>query len=322
MLNLNVLKKEIFDEHNRIRKNPKAYIPLLEKQLEYFKGNVMYKPDDPVGIMTQEGPAAFKECIKFLKSQAPVKELTLNISLSRAAQDHANDIGPKGLTDHIGSDNSEPADRIEKYLTWDITIAENLDFGGKSGEEILVSLIVDDGVKNRGHRANIFKDDIKYIGIGLSKHNSDYEVCTIMTYVGDITDEKSKSKNEPSLDTIKVKMSSYSPKKNLLPTSPQKDVKVEVKKETKPETKKDSARDKKTAPAKKKKGGPKKENFFGPKLVPYNLAMDEDKPKGAVDCKSKTFTKKINGVCTKTTIRTYKMKDGAEVVLEIEEVNQ
>jgi len=308
MLNLNTLKTEIFNEHNKIRKNPKSYIPILEKHLTYFKDDVMYKPNDPVGIMTQEGSKAFKECINFLKSCAPVKELQMNSSLSKSAQDHASDIGPKGLTDHIGSDGSEPGDRIERYLQWDVTIAENLDFGGKTGEEVIVSLIVDDGVKNRGHRSNVFKNDVKYIGIGLSQHKSDYEVCSVMAYVGNILDEKMKTFKEPSLDTIKVKMNSHSPKKGEgVPQKGGVNVKDEAKK----------------VPSKIGKGGkkgPKKENFFGPKET-YDFNDDEDKPKGAVDVKISTVTRKINGCVTKNITKTYKLKDGSTAVVEIEEVN-
>jgi len=300
MLNLNTLKQEIFVEHNKIRKNPKSYIPIVEKYLTYFKDGVLYNPGENVGISSPEGPSAYEKCIKFLKTQNPVKELQLNALLSNSAQDHANDIGPKGLTDHVGSDGSQPSDRIEKYLNWELSLAENLDFGGKTGEEIIVSLIVDDGVPSRGHRTNIFKADSSYVGIGLSKHNSEFEVCTVIAYVGDILDEKVKSKKEPSLETIKVKM------QTTKSTSPSKKEEKDVQKTQKRDPKKSK--------------GPKKENYFSPPMeLLYDFNRDEDKPKNAVDVKVKTTIRKVNGEVFKNTTRTYKIKDGSEVVLEIEE---
>ncbi len=306
MLNLNTLKEDIFEEHNRIRQNPKSFIPILEKHLGYFKeGNVLYKPNDPVGIMTQEGPEVYKECIKFLKNQKTLKELKLNDCLCKAAQDHVNDIGPKGITDHIGSDGSEPSDRIERYLNWDITIAENLDFGGKTGEDVIVSLIVDDGVPNRGHRMNIFKDDLKYIGIGIGRHNSEYEICTTLAYVGEISDEKYKTINE-KLDTIRV-----AKKKAKTEEAPTEDKGGKSKTKT-PKDQKNKKKDKKE----------KLENFFGPIQIPYDLESDPDKPKGAVDCKMVTASKKANGVLIKNIRKVYTMKDRSQITLDIEEINE
>ena len=43
--------------------------------LTWFKGNVMHRPGNPVGLTTVEGPAAIKELIEFLKKQPPINEL-------------------------------------------------------------------------------------------------------------------------------------------------------------------------------------------------------------------------------------------------------
>lgn len=42
--------------------------------------------------------------------------------------------------------------RIEKYGKWIGRAAENIDFGGKTGIEVVLSFIIDDGVTSRGHR--------------------------------------------------------------------------------------------------------------------------------------------------------------------------
>jgi len=60
--------KEIFEIQNKIRGNPRAFINYLEKCLERFDDKVLYCEDRSSGVMTHEGPAAYKDAIEFLKS--------------------------------------------------------------------------------------------------------------------------------------------------------------------------------------------------------------------------------------------------------------
>ena len=100
---LDKIKKEVLIEHDKIRKNPKSYVKILEENLKHFKdgGNVFKKPGQKVGIVTEEGPNAVNECIQYLKKASSIDGITNSEELSKAAQDHANDIGPKGQTGHI-----------------------------------------------------------------------------------------------------------------------------------------------------------------------------------------------------------------------------
>jgi uncharacterized protein YkwD len=49
--------------------------------------------------------------------------------LERAALDHLEDIGPKGLLSHAGSDKSSYKQRIERYCKWGGSIFEAIDYG-------------------------------------------------------------------------------------------------------------------------------------------------------------------------------------------------
>ena len=42
---LDRIKKEVIIETNRIRTNPKAYIPILERYLENFDDYILTRPD-------------------------------------------------------------------------------------------------------------------------------------------------------------------------------------------------------------------------------------------------------------------------------------
>lgn len=78
-----------------------------------------------------------------------------------ASKTHVLDTGPSGLTGHTGTDGSRPRDRIQKFVQLEGSSGECIDYGVKSPKEVIIALMVDDGVKNRGHRANIFNKGFK-----------------------------------------------------------------------------------------------------------------------------------------------------------------
>lgn len=104
-------------------------------------------------LMTNEGPAAWSEAIEALKKQKSLNSLEWDDGLALAARDHCNDIGPKGLVQHEGSDGTQVWHRIRRYGLAGGTLGENISFGQYvTGEEILLALFIDDGVADRGHR--------------------------------------------------------------------------------------------------------------------------------------------------------------------------
>ena len=174
------LAEEIFQEHNKLRKDPKSYIEKLTKAENYYKDKIFRHPNE-IPIETYEGVEGIKNAIEFLKNQEPVKELIYSEPLSKSALDHANDIGRQGLHNHEGSNDSLLSDRIEKYTEWDGAIAESLQFCYKIAENIIMSLIIDDGSNEKHQRENLFSEEFQYIGIGCAKHKN-FKICTVINY--------------------------------------------------------------------------------------------------------------------------------------------
>ena len=61
-----------------------------------------------------------------------------------------------------------------KYWFWCFTV-----------EDVIINLLVDDVVKARSHRSNLFNTKIKYFGVGISFHK-EYDICTVINYIGEI----------------------------------------------------------------------------------------------------------------------------------------
>ena len=100
-----------------------------------------------------EGDNVFKEAISFLKSLKPLQPLEWDQNLFASAEEHVNDIGPKGLLLYQSSDGTEPEDRINKYCNYE-TLGENIDFGPNDAMGVIISLTLDDGEEQRPHREN------------------------------------------------------------------------------------------------------------------------------------------------------------------------
>ena len=92
-----------------------------------------------------EGDNVFKEAIQFLKSLPPLKPLQWDENLCRSAQEHVDDIGPKGLLLYQSSDGTEPEDRISKYGNYVESLGENIDFGPNDAMGVIISLTLDAG---------------------------------------------------------------------------------------------------------------------------------------------------------------------------------
>ncbi|CAD8103405.1 unnamed protein product [Paramecium sonneborni] len=171
-MNYSALAKEVFELQNKVRQDPSLMLPVLENRLKYFKDKILHLPGTQA-TNTKEGASSVQECIDFLKKQKPVGPLTYDKGLEEAARDHAEDLGTNGLTGHEGSDHSTTKQRIERHGSWKPgTIGENISFGKQTAEDVVIQLIVDDGVPSRGHRSNFFEPAYKQVGIFGAPHKA------------------------------------------------------------------------------------------------------------------------------------------------------
>ncbi|ETV67476.1 hypothetical protein, variant 7 [Aphanomyces astaci] len=166
-------------ELNAVRTNPQSYIPYLEAMLTQFSGNILTIPSEGIRLQTEEGPTAVQDCLVFLKAHQPVDYLVLEPNMSKAAVDHALDLGNNGAVSHTGSDGSTMVGRLEHYGEWKGSIGELLAFGLCRPRNVVLQLLVDDGVPTRGDRMSLMDNKFKSVGVGFHTHKFQKFVCVL-----------------------------------------------------------------------------------------------------------------------------------------------
>ena len=172
--------RNIFNLINKFRSNPRELARHLEKLKKYLdkNTNILSEPDK-IQIQMVEGENVFNEAIQYLKTLSPLPPFEWDDCLAQSAQEHVDDIGPKGLLLYQSSDGTEPEDRISKYGNYVESLGENIDFGPNDEIGVIVSLTLDDGEEERPHRDNLFKNDYKKIGIACGPHQSEFQMCVM-----------------------------------------------------------------------------------------------------------------------------------------------
>jgi len=172
--------RNIFNLINKFRANPRELARHLERLKKYLdtSTNILSEPDK-IQIQMVEGEEVFNEAINYLKNLRPLPPFQWEEALAQSAQEHVDDIGPKGLLLYQSSDGTEPEERITKYGEYKDSLGENIDFGPNDAIGVIVSLTLDDGEEERPHRDNLFKNDYKKIGIACGPHQTEFQMCVM-----------------------------------------------------------------------------------------------------------------------------------------------
>jgi hypothetical protein len=170
--NTGVTAKALIQEMNRARQNPAAYAEFLEDVRAHFNGQYLLLPGQ-TRIYPRERLGAVNDAIRFLRAAKALPSLTLSPGMCRGAADHcAAQAGGA-----IGHGN--PASRMNRYGTWTGGWGENISYGRNSARDVVLALIIDDGLPARKHRANIFASKINYAGAAYGPHARYGSVCSI-----------------------------------------------------------------------------------------------------------------------------------------------
>ena len=154
---LSDLEKDVILEINKARTNPRAYAALY--LLPY--------------VTNGTASNAMKECIMKMKIMKPIVPLQPGKGLTLAAKEW---VALQGPSEYIGHDMNFPV-RLRKYGYYSGWPGENISYGYNDAKTIVITLLEDKNVSNRGHRKNILDPRFAYIGVGFGPHEKYGYMC-------------------------------------------------------------------------------------------------------------------------------------------------
>ena len=167
----------VIREMNLARQHPARYARFLEELRPQYQGRNLVLPGRRV-IRTREGVAAVNEAIRFLRRTRPLPPLIASPGIARAAAEHVAEQAD-GSMGHRGSNFSDAGERLNRHGTWQMRWGENIAYGKSSARSIVLALIIDDGLRGREHRNNIFNAAFRYTGAAVGPHARYRTVCSI-----------------------------------------------------------------------------------------------------------------------------------------------
>ena len=172
------LTRDLLEEINLCRADPKAYAAHLEAHLaEYDASGLRLVPTDGGHpIHTQEGVAAVRAAIAHLRALPPAPPLSRRAGIDQASLDHATDLGTIGADgtvaklDHIGTDGTNPPERLGRYGVWHKAMGEALTSRALSARSMTIQMLVGDGDAKRQYRQLILDPNMLVCGCATSTH--------------------------------------------------------------------------------------------------------------------------------------------------------
>lgn len=179
------LERDVLAELNRARSDPAGYAAGLATYRGWFTGKVVRYPGNPDGLRTAEGVVAVDEAIAVLRRQPPLNAVTAAPLLTRAARDHVEEQGPRGVTGHASANGDRARQRLVRRGGGDY-VAEVITYGPPSAVEVVRQLIVDDAVPARGHRRALYDPQWTHAGAACGPHKR-YKVMCVVTFARNAT---------------------------------------------------------------------------------------------------------------------------------------
>lgn len=153
-------EKEIIYYTNLVRLDPKLFGKTFIKQYVDSTGKTS---------------SYIKSLLKTLEKTKPMGALTPSKKLHETAKEHAVEFGKKGATGH-GSLKK----RFAKYQAeCGCIVAENCYYGKTNALNIVIELLIDEGIANLSHRNNILNKELTSTGLFIAPHKTFTRNCVI-----------------------------------------------------------------------------------------------------------------------------------------------
>lgn len=112
----------------------------------------------------------YRSLSRELNQLKPLPALHPQEDLYKEAKRHALDLGKAGKVGHKTSRGKSFAKRMEELGESYYGLSENCQYGWDQGLHIVLDLLIDNEVKNLGHRKNMLNGQFLFVGVAIEPH--------------------------------------------------------------------------------------------------------------------------------------------------------
>ena len=170
------LEKDVLQEFNEVRKNPQKYTEYLQSYKNSMEGDIAIQSNN-VRIKTSEGAAAVEETVNDLKKTQALEILQFSPGLTKAANVRLENLEGQTVNGRNGKDDAPLEVRLPRFGTVTGQYAENISYGSSDARQVVITMLISDGLKSRSLRKNILNTQFKVVGIACSKKTGGKDVC-------------------------------------------------------------------------------------------------------------------------------------------------
>lgn len=158
-------------------RNVIVYVNVVRCYPDYFLNEILLPYMD--SARTNKRSTYATSLIDELKKAVPLEPLSFNPQLYKVAVKHARDMGMTGREGHSSSTGKSFNNRTKDFPL----CAENCDYGNEQALDIVISLLLDEGIASHGHRKNIMNPAYTSIAVSIQRHLQ-YDWNCVMDFAG------------------------------------------------------------------------------------------------------------------------------------------
>lgn len=173
------IEQAVFDEINFLRSDPQSYVKVLEEMKKAIKDNIVTLSNGSRWKMN-EGLPAIDDAISTLNKNPKLKPFILSNGLTKVAGMQLTNLKDDMSLGHFGKDGSDIENRLYKVGTPGERYSENIAYYSTDARSIVLTMLLDDGLKSRSHRKNLLSTQLNEIGIAYGIGKKDVGLCVIV----------------------------------------------------------------------------------------------------------------------------------------------
>jgi hypothetical protein len=160
----------------QVEKDVLLFINLVRINPEMFSEKIL-KPY--VKKYPQHSKKYSRSLFKDLKTGRELNPLKPTKDLFDFAKNHALTTGKKGKIGHRSARGKSFQKRTKELIKKYALVGENIHYGSNNALEIVIDLLIDDGIKGVGHRVNILTSTYTFCSVSIQKHKKHTYNCVI-----------------------------------------------------------------------------------------------------------------------------------------------